>query len=99
MTTIKNVSPLGELDVPLLGRVLEAGEVIEVDDDIAERLLPQAGNYEPVDATAKAIHAKLFPAEDTDPEEGEGDTADEDTDTPDDEAKPATKRTRRRTAS
>jgi hypothetical protein len=37
MATIKiqNVSPLGDLDVPILGRIVTAGEIIDVDTDIA----------------------------------------------------------------
>ena len=96
MTIIKNVSPLGELDVPLLGRFLAFGEEIEVSDDVAERLLPQAENYEPVDDEAKAIFAKLFPAEDDEPEEDEVDPDADDLTT---ESKPPTKRTRRQSAS
>ena len=56
---IKNVSPLGELDVPLLGRFIEHGEEFEVSEDQAERLLPQAENYEPVDDEAKAVLARI----------------------------------------
>lgn len=49
MAQIKNVSPYGALDVPLLGRVVEAGETVDVDDAHAEILLRQAENF--VDAT------------------------------------------------
>lgn len=37
MATVKiqNVSPLGDLDVPILGRIVKAGEVVDVDDAIA----------------------------------------------------------------
>lgn len=99
MTIIKNVSPLGDLDVPLLGRFLDAGEEIEVSDDVAERLLPQAENYEPVDDEAKAILAKLYPApEAEEPEEGEGEPAAEEAEEPAAD-KPPTKRARRQSAS
>lgn len=103
MTIIKNVSPLGDLDVPLLGRFLDAGEEIEVSDDVAERLLPQAENYEPVDDEAKAILAKLYPDQDSDPEpeeadEGEGEPAAEEAAEPAAD-KPPTKRARRQSAS
>lgn len=60
MPIINNVSPYGELDVPLLGVFLDAGEQIEVSDDVALRLLPQAENYEPVDAAAQDIADKIF---------------------------------------
>ena len=95
MPIIKNVSPLGELDVPLLGRFLAAGEEIEVTNDVAERLLPQAENYQPVDDDAKAVLEKLYP--EAEPEEGEGDS--EPDPEPDAETKPPTKRTRRQSAS
>lgn len=50
---IRNISPRGALDVPLLGRVVEAGEVTEVTKDQADRLLPQSDNWEPVENTGK----------------------------------------------
>ena len=99
MTIIKNVSPLGELDVPLLGRFLAAGEEIEVSTEAAERLLPQAENYAPVDDEAKAILAKIYgDPEADDPDEGEGET-DEPADEPAADPKPPTKRARRQSAS
>lgn len=97
MTIIKNVSPLGELDVPLLGRFLKAGEEIEVSDEVAERLLPQAENYQPVDDGAKAILAKLYPEPEADEPEDVDPAADEATD--DADPKPPTKRVRRQSAS
>lgn len=39
MPRIKNTSPLGDLDVPLLRRVVAADEEIDVTDDQASRLL------------------------------------------------------------
>ena len=102
MTIIKNVSPLGELDVPLLGRFLDYGEEIEVSDEVAERLLPQAENYAPVDDEAKAIFAKIYADPEADeaeePDEGEGET-DKPADEPAADTKPPTKRTRRQSAS
>lgn len=67
---IKNVSPYGALDVPLLGRegepydehgtgCLSAGEVVEVSEAHARILLEQIGNYEPADAAAQAIADEL----------------------------------------
>lgn len=35
MATLRNVSPLGDLDFPLMRRVVEAGEEFEVPDDVA----------------------------------------------------------------
>ncbi len=46
MAVLRNVNPLGAVDVPLLGRTLAAGEVFEVPDSVAEQLLAQVGNYE-----------------------------------------------------
>jgi hypothetical protein len=59
MPKIKNISPCGDLDVPLLRRVIEAGETVEVTKDQAERLLSQPDNFEPVDKAAKDIRADL----------------------------------------
>jgi len=38
---IKNVSPVGDLDVPLLARSVKRGEVVEVSPEHAQRLLRQ----------------------------------------------------------
>lgn len=43
---LKNVSPLGDLDFPLLGRVVAAGEEFDLDADTADLLLAQVGNFE-----------------------------------------------------
>lgn len=50
MPKLKNTSPLGEVDLPLIGRTLAAGEEFEVSDEQASALLLQAGNYEVVNA-------------------------------------------------
>ncbi len=47
MTAIRNVSPRGDLDVPLLGRIVAAGEVVDVDPAHAEILLEQVDNWQP----------------------------------------------------
>lgn len=47
---LKNTNPLGEVDLPLIGRSLAAGEQFEVDDKTGRELLKQDGNYEQVDA-------------------------------------------------
>ena len=36
---IRNVSPLGALDLPLIGRILDPGEEFEVPDEVGQRLL------------------------------------------------------------
>ena len=53
MKRIKNVSPWGHLDVPLLGRVVESGEIVEVEDGHAVILLDQPANWEAVADAAK----------------------------------------------
>jgi hypothetical protein len=74
---IRNQSPYGALDVPLLAREGEpyddhgegcvaAGEELEVTEDQARRLLPQRENWAPADAEAQAIADELFAAEDAD---------------------------------
>lgn len=58
---IRNINPLGEVEDLTLGFVVEAGETIDVPEDVAvERV--STGNYEPVDAEAFA--ALLTPEED-----------------------------------
>lgn len=59
MPTLKNISPLGDLDVVLVGRTVCAGEEFEVSDEHAKWLLEQADVYAPVDDAAKAIAAEL----------------------------------------
>lgn len=49
MTQIQNVSPLGAIEVPLLGRILDAGEIVDVSPEHADILLEQPGNYALVD--------------------------------------------------
>lgn len=65
MPVIKNVSPIGALDIPLLRRVVEFGEEVEVKVEHALVLLDQEANYEAVDKAAKAIVAKLQAARNT----------------------------------
>ena len=64
MPTIRTVAPWGDLDVPLLRRIVKAGEEVAVSDDQAARLLPQ-DIWEAVDKAAKAIQKTIDnPAED-----------------------------------
>jgi hypothetical protein len=62
--TIKlvNTNPLGAIDLPILGRTIEAGEEFEVTADLGKALLKQIGNY----AEAKTTK----PAKATDTPEG-----------------------------
>lgn len=50
---IRNVSPRGDLDVPLLGRVVEFGQEVDVTADQAGRLLDQPANWAPVETPRK----------------------------------------------
>jgi hypothetical protein len=75
---IKNVSPFGELDVPLLRRIVERDEVIEVDEEHARLLLIQPFHYAPADAAAEAFLKALTPPE----PEGEGEVEPESTPAP-----------------
>lgn len=44
---IRNISPLGALDVPALGLVVQAGDVVDVADEaVATSLLEQADNWQ-----------------------------------------------------
>ena len=46
MPTLRNINPVGAVDLPLIGRTLEPGESFDVTDEQAENLLAQVGNYE-----------------------------------------------------
>lgn len=59
---LRNVSPLGGLEIPLIGRVIEGGAEFEVLPDHARRLLLQSGIFEPVDDEAKAVAFDLHQA-------------------------------------
>ncbi|WP_461634498.1 hypothetical protein [Glutamicibacter soli] len=45
---IRNISPLGDLDVPLLGQIVKAGQTITVPKAAADKLLAQKRNFEQV---------------------------------------------------
>lgn len=57
---VTNVNPYGAVDVPLLGRTVDAGETVTVTDDQAAALLPQAINWTPADDDAAALLAELL---------------------------------------
>lgn len=46
MPKIKNISPFGDLDVPLLGRIFEHGTILDVTEEQAEILLRQSDNFQ-----------------------------------------------------
>lgn len=54
MAVVKNVSPLGALDIPLLGKVVGAGEEFEVPASVADVLLQQPDNFQPVTKSKKS---------------------------------------------
>lgn len=62
MPQIRNDSPLGDLDVPLLRRIVRAGETVDVTDDQASRLLPQ-DIWTAVDDAAHSIQSAIEAAE------------------------------------
>jgi len=63
---IRNISPRGGLDVPLLRRTIDAGEVVDVTAAQARALLPQHDNFAPADKPARDLAAELLaPAADT----------------------------------
>ena len=43
---LRNINPLGAVDLPLIGRSLEAGEEFDCTAEQAKHLLEQAGNYQ-----------------------------------------------------
>ena len=47
---IQNVNPLGDVEVPALGKHVKAKEIIEVSDEIGTALLEQVGNWLPASA-------------------------------------------------
>lgn len=55
MAKIKNISPLGDLDVPALGLTVKAGATVDVADDAAASLLEQKNNWAPADKAAASI--------------------------------------------
>jgi len=55
MAKVKNISPLGDVDVPALGLSVKAGATIDVADDVAASLLEQKDNWAPADKAAASI--------------------------------------------
>ncbi|CAB4173528.1 hypothetical protein UFOVP1183_40 [uncultured Caudovirales phage] len=53
MPSLINTNPLGEVDLPLIGRSLARGEVFDVTDEQAAALLEQVDNYALAPATSK----------------------------------------------
>ncbi|GAB2702354.1 hypothetical protein BKA24_001689 [Microbacterium marinum] len=66
----KNQSPLGALEIPALGRIVDRDEEFDVPAAIAPLLAGQSANYEPVDDEAIALVAEMSkPAAETEPGE------------------------------
>jgi hypothetical protein len=49
-----NTNPQGDIDLPLIGRAIAAGEEFEVSDEIGAALLLQEGNYAEAKTTKPA---------------------------------------------
>lgn len=71
---IRNVSPRGALDVPLLRAVVDAREVVDVTPDQAARLLAQVDQWHPADKAAKQLLADADAADTVDDATEQGDT-------------------------
>lgn len=55
MPKIKNVSPFGDLEVPLLGIVIESGSILDVSEEEARILLMQEDNFKPWGPEAREV--------------------------------------------
>ena len=64
---IKNVSPYGDLEVPLLGQVVESGSIVEVSEEHAKLLLLQDTNFQPWGPDARDTLAKAEEEQPDDP--------------------------------
>ena len=72
MPKIKNVSPFGDLFVPLLGIELKAGSITEVSDDDARVLLLQEDNFKAWGEPAQKAHRKAAREQEQVQASGEG---------------------------
>lgn len=57
MPKIKNVSPFGDLDVPLIGQIVPQGSIVEVSEEHAAILLQQEANWSTWGEEAKQAKA------------------------------------------
>lgn len=53
MPSFKNISPQGDLELPLIGRVVTAGEVFDVTADVADQLSAQPDVWQSVNVKGK----------------------------------------------
>lgn len=63
MATIKNVSPLGDLEIPSLNITVLAGQTAEVSDSDATLLLLQTDVWQSVDAKTSKSNNNSAPVE------------------------------------
>jgi len=62
MARLKNINPLGGVDLPLINRSLAADEEFEVTDEQAAILLLQVDNYQAVSTAPSTPAAPAAPA-------------------------------------
>ena len=55
---IKNVSPFGDLDLPLIGRVVKAGEVFEIAEEDGLLIIEQTRNWKHIKPVNRKPAAK-----------------------------------------
>lgn len=53
MATLKNISSLGDLDVPILGRTVKADESVEINDELVEGFKDQVAIWEVTPSVSK----------------------------------------------
>ncbi|MEB0286161.1 hypothetical protein QN355_06310 [Cryobacterium sp. 10S3] len=72
MAKLRNVSPIGALDIPALGRIIAGGETFDVPDELLASFTEQTANYAlvPEDGTEseQAPDAEPAPEQETTPE-------------------------------
>ena len=61
---LRNISRYGDLDVPLIGAEVAAGDVVDVTPEQARRLLVMLAAFEPADEEAAAVAAELAALDD-----------------------------------
>ena len=64
MATLKNISPLGDLEVPILGRIVKADESVEISDALVDGFKDQTSTWEvTVPTSKKSTPESAAPAE------------------------------------
>lgn len=53
MSKFRNVSPLGDLEVPVLGVVVKAGESVDVPADLVDGFVAQPDVWAPIEKVGK----------------------------------------------